>query len=77
MAVQSLNEILQIIRDKSGVDLDARAEWLDMTIEPNTMKPTTSYKVLTVFRSKDKNKVDDFIQSWISNLSRIFDAIEA
>lgn len=136
LAVQSLNEILQIIRDKFGVDLDAKAsfyettgtldartnknalemmerfneknsaikelgslmgqdvsgytlrlvpkgqvpssaEWLDITIEPNIVKPSASYIVLTVFRSKEKSKVEGFVQSWTENMSRIFEAIEA
>ena len=136
LAIQSLNEILQIIRDKLGVDLDAKAsfyemmgnfdiktsknalemmerfneknscikelgsilgqdvssyslrlvpkgqvpssaEWLDIIIEPNVIKPSTSYKVITIYRSKEKSKVDSFVQSWMENLSRIFEAIEA
>jgi len=136
LAMQSLNEILQIVRDKLGVDLNAKAifyemmgnfgvktgknaleamarfneknsnikdlgdilgqdvsgytlrivpkdqvpssvEWLDITIEPNITKPSTNYKVQAIYRSKEKSKVDCFIQSIGENLQRIFEAIEA
>jgi len=136
LTIQGFNEVLQIVKDKLGVDLMGQAdfyemmasfevktgknaletmvrfneknggfaeigkiigqevsgftlrivrkdavpsssEWMDMTIEPNIIKSSTSYKVLLVFRSKEKSKVDGFIQSFGENLSRIFETIEA
>lgn len=134
-AMQSLNEIIGIIRDKLGVDLAEKAifyelmgnldiktgrnasemieriseknkcieelgkilnqdisnytlrlvpkgqvpsqtEWLDITIEPNIIKPSTAYRVLVICRSKDKSKMEKFIQSWTENLTNIIKAIE-
>ncbi len=136
LTIQGFNEVLQIVKDKLGVDLMGRADfyemlssfdvntgknalesmvkfnekngglaeigkmigqevsgftlriipksgtpsstdWFDMTIEPNVIKPRTNYKVLSIFRSKEKSKVDDFIRSFGESLARIFEAIEA
>jgi hypothetical protein len=57
--------------------LPSQAEWLDITIEPNIIKPDKAYRVLMVYRSKDKSKVEKFIESWMENLTNLIKAIEA
>jgi hypothetical protein len=136
LAFKSLNEIIQLIRDKLGVDLTEKAsfyeiignldvktgrnamemveriseknkymeelgstlgqdvssytlrlvprgqvpsqtEWLDITIEPNIVKPSTTYRVLVIYRSKDKPKIERFVQSLMESLAKVIKAIEA
>ena len=135
-AMQSLNEIIRIIKEKLGVDLTEKAifyelmgnldiktgrnatemieriseknkcmeeigkilnhdisnytlrlvpkgqvpsqtEWLDITIEPNIIKPSTTYRVLLIHRSKDKSQMEKFIQSWMENVTNVIKAVEA
>lgn len=135
-AMQSLNEIIRIIKDKLGADLTEKAifyelmgnldiktgrnatemierisgnnkcieevskilnqdvsnytlrlvpkgqvpsqtEWLDITIEPNITKPNTTYRVMMVYRSKDKSRIEKFIQSWTEDLTNVISTIEA
>jgi hypothetical protein len=50
-------------------------EWLEITIEPNMIRPSV-YRVLAIYRSKDKAQVDSFACSWLENLSKIIEAVE-
>lgn len=55
----------------------SQKEWLDITIEPDTIRPNASYRVLAIYRSEDKSKVETFAQSLVENLTQAIRAIEA
>jgi len=50
-------------------------EWLDVTIEPNLIKPTSTFSVSVVFRSKDKQQVLNFGETLETNVSLVVKAI--
>jgi len=53
------------------------AEWLEITIEPNIIKPNTTYRVLAICRSNDKAKMDVFVSSWMGIMVKIIETIES
>lgn len=54
-----------------------QTEWFDVTIEPDVIRPFSSYSVVVVYRSKDKFKVEKFIQDLMQNMRSIIDIIES
>ncbi len=136
LAVQSLNELLQLIKSNLGIDLDKtvtfyemighmdidtdqnplekigqihkentslkefseilgkdvsvfslrliprneipnQTEWLDITIEPDIIKTTSTYNVSAVYRSPDKSKVQKFTEEFMTKVSTMIDVIES
>ena len=53
-----------------------QTEWFDITIEPDVMK-TSTYRISVVYRSKDKSKVQKFIDELMLNTSKMLDTIES
>lgn len=52
-------------------------EWLDITIEPDLIKPDSTYNIAVVFRSSQKKIVGQFGKDLETRLSRAIDAIES
>jgi len=55
----------------------SQREWFDITIEPDVIKPNELYRVLAIYRTKDKSKVEAFAQSMVENLTNVIKVIEA
>lgn len=53
-----------------------QTEWFEITIKPDLIKPTT-YRITAVYRSKDKSKVQKFVNESMSKISKILDTIES
>jgi len=51
-------------------------EWFDITIEPDLIKPTTTYAILVIYRSADRSKVEKFGEGLDSKILRLIDEIE-
>lgn len=54
-----------------------QTEWFDITIQPNVIKPFSSYTVTVVYRSKDRSRVEEFIRDLLQNMNRIINVIES
>lgn len=52
-------------------------EWLDITIEPDLIKATTSYSISAVYRSADVSKFEKFGEQLESRILKLIDEIEA
>lgn len=52
-------------------------EWLDVTIEPNLIKPDSVYDLIVIFRSRQKTKVETFGKELETRLHKVVDAIES
>jgi len=53
-----------------------QTEWFDITIEPELIK-TSTYRISAIYRSKDKSKVQKFIEEFEVKISKILDIIES
>jgi len=51
-------------------------EWFDITIEPDLIKPTTTYAILLIYRGADRSKVEKFGEGLESKILRLIDEIE-
>jgi len=51
-------------------------EWFDITIEPDLIKPLTTYKISIVYRSAEEITVRKFGEALESNISKLIDEIE-
>lgn len=52
-------------------------EWLDVTIEPDLNKPDSTYNITVIFRSSQKEKVEQFGKDLEKKLTKIIDTIES
>lgn len=52
-------------------------EWLDITIEPDIIKPDSIYNITVIFRSCQKKKVEHFGKELETRLPKIIDTIES
>ena len=52
-------------------------EWLDITIEPDLIKPDSTYNIAVIFRSSQKKKVQQFGKDLETRLSKTIGAIES
>lgn len=52
-------------------------EWLDITIEPDTIKPDSTYNIVVIFRSSQKKIVEQFGKDLETKLSKAIDTIES
>jgi len=52
-------------------------EWLDITIEPDIIKPDSIYNITVIFRSRQKTKVENFGKELEARLQKVIDAIES
>lgn len=50
-------------------------EWFDINIQPITLKSTKTFDVMTVYRSKDRSKVEKFVSNYEDYLRKIFDEL--
>jgi len=50
-------------------------EWSDIRIQPATRRSERTFDVMTVYRSKDKSKVEKFTSNYDDNLRKIFDEL--
>jgi hypothetical protein len=53
-----------------------QTEWFDITVEPSLMHTKSAYNISVVYRSKDRPKVQKFIQEFVPTIASILDAIE-
>jgi len=53
-----------------------QTEWFDITVEPSLMHTKSAYSISVVYRSKDKTKVQKFIQEFVPTIASILNAIE-
>ncbi len=51
-------------------------EWLDISIEPDSIKPDSTYNIAVVFRSRQKKIVEQFGKDLEARLSKVIDNIE-
>jgi len=51
------------------------ADWFDIHIQPTTRRWNTTFDVMTVYRSKDKSKVDKFTKNYDDYIRKIFDEL--
>jgi len=52
-------------------------EWLDITIEPDLIKPDSTYNIAVIFRSSQKKIVEQFGKDLETRLSKAIDTIES
>jgi hypothetical protein len=52
-------------------------EWLDITIEPDLIKPDSTYNIAVIFRSSQKKIVEQFGKELETRLSKAIDTIES
>jgi len=52
-------------------------EWLDITIEPDTIKPDLTYNIQAIFRSSQKKTVEQFGKDLETRLSKVIETIES
>ena len=52
-------------------------EWLDITIEPDIIKPDSTYNIQVIFRSSQKRIVEQFGKDLEIRLSKVIDTIES
>ena len=50
-------------------------DWFDINIRPATRRSTKAFDVMTVYRSKDKSKVDKFTNNYDDYIRKIFDEL--
>ena len=53
-----------------------QTEWFDVTIEPDVIEATSTYRTQIIFRSKEKIKVENFTQNLMRNITGIINIIE-
>lgn len=53
------------------------ADWFEITVEPNIIKVKSTYRVIAIYRSKEKVKTEEFAKSEISQIIEIIKTIEA
>jgi len=50
-------------------------DWFDINIRPTTRRSEKTFDVMTVYRSKDKSKVEKFTSNYDDNIRKIFDEL--
>jgi len=51
------------------------SDWFDINIRPTTKKSEKVFDIMTVYRSKDKSKIDKFVSNYDDTLRKIFDEL--
>jgi len=51
------------------------ADWFDIHIQPTTRRWNKTFDVMTIYRSKDKSKVDKFTNNYDDYIRKIFDEL--
>ena len=65
------------IRLVSEGKIPNQEEWLDITIDPDVIKPDSTYNIVVIFRSSQKGIVEQFGKDLEARLSKVIGTIES
>lgn len=83
--VKAIEEFSKVIGEDTSLfslrlapkgEIPNQTEWFDITIEPHLIHTTSIYTISVVYRSKDKSKVQKFVDEFLVNIAKILDIIE-
>lgn len=52
------------------------SNWFDLNIRPTTRRSDKTFDVVTVYRNKDKSKVEKFVSNYDDNIRRVFNELK-